>query len=594
MNKNKNSNDDKLKYLMYCRKSSEDSKERQAQSIESQFNELKDLAKRDGLKVVKVYTEEKSAHTTGREVFARMVEAIQRGEGDAILTWHANRLTRNMTDGAVIVSLMDSNILKEIKTTGRTYTSDSMDKFIIIMEFGLSKKDSDDKSIVVKRGLKTKCEKGSMPGLAPLGYLNTPHLPGGSRKIVKDSERFDIVKQIWDMMATGRYSVKELWKYLDNDLGLRTRKFKREGGKPLSLSSLYKIFRDPFYYGEFVYPRNSGNFYQGIHESMISKETFSEVQRIINRNTKTRSKTKVFDYTGVMRCGGCGAQITAEEKIKHQKNGNVHKYTYYRCTRRKDPNCKNPAIPLKDLEVQIKEKVEKIGISPVFEKWAIKYLKVLHKQELETKESLVSQNEGKQKRIEEEADRLFNLYVSPENEDKSILDYREFIDRKKKLKNEMETLRNGVANIESKLQKGLLRVKEDFNFAVYALRWLIKGTPGERKGVLSGLGYNHLLTNKILSITLKKPFQILSDNHNQITEETPKLEPLKNEAPQRETAVLTTAFLSVLRGLDSNQRSLGYEPNEITASPPRDIFLPRHLSIKLLIYKIFRLIFKLI
>jgi hypothetical protein len=37
--------------------------------------------------------------------------------------------------------------------------------------------------------------------------------------------------------------------------------------------------------------------------------------------------------------------ITAEKKIKHQKNGNVHEYTYYRCTRKsKTITCKESPI----------------------------------------------------------------------------------------------------------------------------------------------------------------------------------------------------------------------------------------------------------
>src|SRR3989344_6402907 len=360
--KNKNRENEELRYFVYCRKSSEDSKERQAQSIESQLNELEALTQRDKLKIVRVYTEEKSAHTTGREVFAEMVKALERGEANGILVWHANRLTRNMTDGAVIIALMDSGIVREIKTPGRVYSSDSMDKFVIVLEFGLSKKDSDDKSDVVKRGLKTKCEKGSMPGLAPIVYLNTPHLPGGSRHILKDPERFETIQQIWNMMATGGYTVSQLWDYLNNDLGFKTRQFKRLGNKPLSLSRLYKMFRDPFYRGSFEYPRHSGNVYVGSHEPMISKETFDLVQNVLNRGTVIRPQTKEFAYTGLIRCGNCNAQITAEDKVKNQKNGNIHKYAYYHCTYRKDPNCDAKAIRSENLESQILTIMERIGV----------------------------------------------------------------------------------------------------------------------------------------------------------------------------------------------------------------------------------------
>ncbi len=555
MSKNKNSNkndNDKLRYVAYCRKSSEDNQERQAQSIESQQKELELIAKKEKLNVVDIYEEEKSAHTTGRKVFTEMIKTIETGKANAILVWHANRLTRNMTDGAIIIALMDSGMVREIKTPGRVFGSNSTDKFIILLEFGISKKDSDDKSEVVSRGLKTKCEKGSMPGRAPLGYLNTPYLPGGSRYIMEDPERFEIIQRIWNKMATGQYSVNELRSYLNNDLGFKTKKFKREGGGSLPISRLYKMFRDSFYCGEFEYPRGSGNIYQGKHKLMISRETFDSVQKILNKGTKTRSKTLVFDYTGTMHCGGCGAQITAEAKTKKQKNGNIHHYIYYRCTRRKDPNCKNQPIRAELLEDQIKEKIKKISIPPVFEKWASKWLKILYDQELETKELLLIKNNKRQSEIEREIDRLIEIYASPENREKDILNALELVEKKKKLKTELSTLEIGVSNIENKLQNGLLKSKEDFNFALYALQWLEKGTPGEKKGILAGLGYNLLLSNRKLDISLKKPFMILEDSHRGIVEECNRLEPLVFSTDKRKTDGSSSEFPLMLRERDLN------------------------------------------
>ena len=44
----------------------------------------------------------------------------------------------------------------------------------------------------------------------------------------------------------------------------------------------------------------------------------------------------------------------AEKKVKHQKNGNVHEYVYYRCTKkRKGRKCEEPAVTEQDLTVQL-------------------------------------------------------------------------------------------------------------------------------------------------------------------------------------------------------------------------------------------------
>ncbi len=59
-------------------------------------------------------------------------------------------------------------------------------------------------------------------------------------------------------------------------------------------------------------------------------------------------------FCGLLRCATCGLSITAEKKIKHQKNGNTHEYVYYRCTRKhKSIVCKEPPITESDLAAQL-------------------------------------------------------------------------------------------------------------------------------------------------------------------------------------------------------------------------------------------------
>lgn len=54
-----------LKYCLYARKSSE-SDERQIMSIDSQLNEMKLIAQREGLNIVKILEESHSAKESGK------------------------------------------------------------------------------------------------------------------------------------------------------------------------------------------------------------------------------------------------------------------------------------------------------------------------------------------------------------------------------------------------------------------------------------------------------------------------------------------------------------------------------------------------
>src|ERR1035437_2719503 len=140
-----------LKYIGYVRKSSEDNRERQAASLPEQLYALEGIKAKHNLNVSDILEESQSAHKIGRAKFSLMLERIEKGEANSILTWHLNRLARNMVDGGQIIQLMDEGKLIEIRTPSRIYKNSPDDKFMLVLEFGMSKKDSDDKSIVVER-----------------------------------------------------------------------------------------------------------------------------------------------------------------------------------------------------------------------------------------------------------------------------------------------------------------------------------------------------------------------------------------------------------------------------------------------------------
>ena len=122
---------------------------------------------------------------------------------------------------------------------------------------------------------------------------------------------------------------------------------------------------------DFEYPRKSGNWYQGKHEPIITKELFDLVQQQIKNNI-FQIENKEFAFTKLMTCGLCGSGISAYEKFKKLKNGGVSRYVYYKCTQGKDKNCKGGYIEERDLLKQFEGLVEKIDINELGIKEKIK------------------------------------------------------------------------------------------------------------------------------------------------------------------------------------------------------------------------------
>lgn len=348
----------KIRYVLYARKSTE-SDEKQALSIESQVKEMLTIADRDNLTVVDIRRESHSAKESGgRPVFREVLEDIRRGRYNGILTWAPDRLSRNAGDLGSVVDLMDETKLLEIRTYGQHFKNSPNEKFLLMILCSQAKLENDNKSINVKRGLRTRCEMGLRPGPAIVGYLNEKRMDKKC-EVVIDPERAPIVKQMFEKVAYEKWSGRKLYHWLKFDLNFKTAK----GNKGVALGNIYLILQNPFYYGVFEYPKKSGNFYKGKHEPIISKELFDIVQEQIKSQVLRTQEPKEFAFTKMMTCGLCGSGICADEKFKKLKDGSVKRHIYYGCTRSRDKNCKCGYINEVELIQQFENLIDQVNIN---------------------------------------------------------------------------------------------------------------------------------------------------------------------------------------------------------------------------------------
>ena len=303
----------KVKYCLYARKSTE-SEERQVLSIDSQIKEMLQLADREGLEIVEMKRESHSAKETGtRPVFNEIVEDLRAGKYNGILTWAPDRISRNAGDLGKIVDLMDAGGLQEIRTYSQSFRNNPNEKFLLMILGSQAKLENDNRGVNVKRGLRTRCEMGLRPGVAPVGYSNEKHMDRKCHAVV-DKLRAPVVKQIFEKVANEKWSGRRIYQWLKFDIN-----FKSRGNKNMTLSSVYVVLQNPFYYGVFEYPEKSGNWYDGKHQPLITKELFDKVQEQLKRDRIVRSDIKEFAFTKLMLCGSCGSGICADEKFKKLK-----------------------------------------------------------------------------------------------------------------------------------------------------------------------------------------------------------------------------------------------------------------------------------
>lgn len=518
----------KFRYVMYCRKST-DSEDRQVQSIEDQEHELKRLIIERGLNVVKVLHESRSAKEPGRPVFNEMLEHIRAGKADAILAWKLNRLSRNPLDEGELRWLLQERTLKAITTPGREYTPEDH-VLISAVEFGQANQFVIDLSQDVLRGMKAKAASGWRPQRAPLGYINDKSGEQGRKRIFKDPEKFKYVRKIWDLFLTGNYSVKDIVGIANDEWGFRTQK-----GKKLTLSNAYKVLTNPFYYGEFSF---DGEIYQGRHECMITRDEFDLVQKILGRAGRPRPKNKRLPFRGVIHCDDCRSAITAEEKIKKIKStGKLKRYIYLRCTHRNPKiECKQLPIKYEELLRQIKNYLSLITLPKEIVQWAIGVLQEQHLVEKTDRNEIVINLQKNYQSVVKKIDNLIDLYVSPDNEERTMLSGGEYKSRKNALIKEKAMIESRIRQTEERVDHWFNLAEKTFNFAATAKEAFDRGDYETKTQILSALGQNFLLKDRKLILELHKPFIAIQKGMKKINAYEDSLELANNNIKQPATA----------------------------------------------------------
>jgi DNA invertase Pin-like site-specific DNA recombinase len=513
-------------YIIYCRKSSE-SEERQVLSIESQIKELKEAAQRLNLTVSETLTESKSAKYPGRPIFNSLMKKVYQGQLKGIVTWKLDRLARNPIDGSSLVWALDRGKLSEIITPQGIFKNNSNDKFLMQIEFGMAKKYVDDLSDNVKRGNRAKLEKGWLPGFPPLGYLNEPV----ERTIVKDPERFHFVRKIWDLFLQN-VPISRIRKIANEEWGLRSRTGIRTGGKSLSLSNLYKILGNPFYYG--LIERKEGVF-QGKHEPMIREDEYWKAQALLGRRGKPRPKNHQFAFTGLIRCGECGSMITAEEKVNRY---GCH-YTYYHCTKKKRTTiCHQRYINLNDLEKQILEYLDRIYVPEHLFNLGMGYL---NDEAKENNEKRLNLRLSLKKAYDDCQRRLANLNHMRL---KDLIDDEEYIREKRKLLEEKIKLDENLKNPNNLRTRAVELTQKTLLFASKAKESFQKGSLRDKRDILQGLGSNLTLKGQKLHILIEKPLLIIEEGLKGIGSGIKWLELQKSGLFERENKLAMPGILA--------------------------------------------------
>lgn len=471
-----------MRYFLYARKST-DVEDKQVLSIEAQLSELRTLARKEGLEVVQEFVEKRSAKQPNRPVFNDMMARIQNGEAQGIVCWKIDRLARNPVDGGQIQWLLQNGTIAHIQTHDRAYyPADNV--LMMSVEFGMANQFIRDLSANTARGLRAKARQGHFPGTAPAGYRNNQR----TKTIVIDRKKAPIVRAAFELYAKGASRLEDIGQFLYDNGAQSTQ------GNRIHNDRVRFILANPFYYGHFLY---GGELYEGRHTPIIDKRLFDKVQKVLaERGHPQVEKNQPQVFCGLMSCGECGMSITAETRTKHQKNGNTHHYTYYRCTKKSASRCSQSYVREEQLATDFSD-LFSMFILP--SEWARDFEK---RMEIDARESgrttaeAVAGLRDDIQRIETKLDRLMDLYIAQDIERDA------YLAKRRALMSDKRSIQEQIARLETDgnawLEPMRAWIKEAENLAQIRISHSL---PAKKSALQKIFGSNLILLNQKVSGT---------------------------------------------------------------------------------------------
>ncbi len=318
-----------IEYVIYCRKSTDESSDNQKQSIPDQIKTCIDYAKREWLKIkekpkdfslfeseYEIEKENNESDLVNRKIFLdtrkffiikeqetwkvpwkrpkwnNLIKKIKKWEIKWLLSYSPDRQARNMLEWWELINCVDEELVT-LKYTNFHFENNASWKMMLGIWFVFSKQYSDKLSEDISRWNKSKVEWWkAIWRYKPWYYINDEWFHEPHPKF------FPLIQEAFKMKLDWVIESK-IKDYLDSNWLVREFK-KTWEQKEIARSLLNKMFRDEFYYGMFINGdtitdlRETNKYYQAI----ITEEQFQVLQDRYYKNpiVITKSKTKdVYD-----------------------------------------------------------------------------------------------------------------------------------------------------------------------------------------------------------------------------------------------------------------------------------------------------------
>lgn len=309
-------------------------------SLEAQREAITLFAQRNNLSIIDWFEEKETAAKRGRPVFDAVVTSLQAGTASGLIVHKIDRSARNFSDWARIGELVDTGIdvhfaheSLDLRSRGGRLTADI--QAVIAADYVRNLREE------CIKGMEGRLKQGLFPWAAPIGYLDQ----GGGKPKIPDPMRAPLVRQAFELYASGQYSFRPLLAELQRR-GLTNRQ-----NKPITKGCLENMMSNPFYTGVVLLKR-TGRRYAGQHEPIVPLGLFNRVQDLKSGKQTKKSTLHNHPYRQLIQCQKCGRSLIGERQKAH---------VYYRCHTK---GCAKTSIREDAFESAVEEELRRWQLSP--------------------------------------------------------------------------------------------------------------------------------------------------------------------------------------------------------------------------------------
>lgn len=296
-------------------------------SLGTQERDCRAFCSRNGWQVVEVFVDGgESAKTVNRPEFQRMLTFCQQARNriDVVVVNALTRFSRENLDHQQVRALLSRHHVT-LRSVTEPIDDSATGRLMENIGAAIAQYDNQLKAERTQVGMRAKLMSGEWPWRAPIGYKQEGERSGST--FVPDPIRADHIRKAFDLCATGLHTVPQICNALAVD-GLRT-----AAGKPVSVQTLSKVFRNPIYAGWLVVEkwefRGRAKF-----EPLVKEDVFDRAQQVLDRKrpsvTPYARNNPAFPLRRFVRCGRCETPLTGS----FSKGRNGGKHGYYHCRRR--------------------------------------------------------------------------------------------------------------------------------------------------------------------------------------------------------------------------------------------------------------------